>query len=229
MNTMLKSVFVLAAALIWVDARFTAAAPLAGVTVASGTPIGFNAASGLAALTNGVVDDDDWLTEPRTSLGWLDASWNLNPAVSVDSAVSQPQLTFNLGGTYALNSVTVNYTIDHVAGDDTRNLRAPDVMTATFSNSGVLGPFGNPRTQSVWDDSDAGDGTAAGVGDARSVTTNLSGVAANAVRLDFMTNAEWLFISEISFDGVRVPEVSTFALLSLGGAIIGLARRRRSA
>jgi hypothetical protein len=203
------------------------AAPVAGVTVAGGSPIGFNGAAGLGILVDGVVDDDDWLTEPRTVLGWLDSGWNLNPAISVDTGVSQPQLTFDLGGTYALNSVTVHYTIDHVAGDDTRNLRAPDSMTATFSSAGAAGPFGGGVIQSSWDDSDADDGPAAGIGDARSLTTALGGVSANAVSLDFLTNGEWLFISEISFDGVLVPEPAALGLLAVGGVILGAARRRR--
>jgi hypothetical protein len=216
----------LLAALVCVGAENAAAAPLAGVSVASGTPIGFNAAAGLGALTDGAVDDDDWLTAPWTSVGWLDAGWNLIPANSVDSVVAQPLLTFNLGGTYAVNSVTVHYTIDHQAGDDTRNLRAPDAMTAAFSAAGVGGPFGSAVTEMGWDDSDAGDGAAAGVGDARSLTTNLGGVVANAVQLDFRTNGEWLFISEISFDGSAIPEPTTLGMLTLGAVVAGLKGRR---
>jgi hypothetical protein len=162
-------------------------------------------------------------------MGWLDAGWNLNSALSVDSAVSQPQLTFDLGGTYAVNSVTVHYTIDHVGGDDTRNLRAPDVMTATFSSSGAAGPFGSPVTELNWDDSDAGDGPAPGIGDARLSTINLGGAVANAIRLDFLTNAEWLFISEISFDGSVVPEPATLGLIALGGIMFSVRGRRRAA
>ncbi|MBA3482541.1 MAG: PEP-CTERM sorting domain-containing protein [Pirellulales bacterium] len=217
----------LMATLVCVGVKNAAAAPLAGVSVASGTPIGFNAAAGLGALTDGVVDDDDWLTAPWTSMGWLDAGWNLNPAISVDTAVSQPQLTFDLGGTYAVNSVTVHYVIDHIAGDDTRNLRAPDMMTATFSAAGVGGPFGSAVVESGWDDSDAGDGTAGGVGDARSLTTSLGGAIASAVQLDFRTNGEWLFISEISFDGSLVPEPATLGSLALGCMLAGASSRRR--
>ena len=147
--------------------------------------------------------------------------------ISVDSGVAQPQLTFDLGGTYAVNSVTVHYTIDHIAGDDTRNLRAPDVMTATFSEAGVGGPFANPVTELGWDDSNTGDGAAPGVGDARSLTTALGGVVANAVQLDFRTNAEWLFISEITFDGSVVPEPATLGSLALGGVLAGFGWRRR--
>ena len=217
----------LAAALICLAAELASAAPLAGVTVASGTPIGFNAASGLGALTDGVVDDDDWLTAPWTSMGWLDAGWNLNPAISVDTAVSQPLLTFNLGGTYAVNSVTVHYTIDHVAGDDTRNLRAPDSMSATFSTTGVGGPFANAVVETGWDDGPDSNTTTPGVGEARSLTINLGGAVANAVELDFRTDAEWLFMSEITFDGSIVPEPAALGLAALGCVLVGVSRRQR--
>jgi hypothetical protein len=216
----------LLATLMCVGSQDVDAAPIAGVTAASGTPIGFNAVAGLATLTNGVIDDDDWLTTPWTSLGWLDAGWNLNPANSVDTGVVQPSLTFNLGGVYVVDSVTVHYTIDHLAGDDTRNLRAPDSMTATFSATGVGGAFLNPVVQTGWDDSDAGDGTDVGVGDARSLTTSL-GAVASAVRLDFLTNAEWLFFSEITFDGRAVPEPATLGSLVLACACVSAGLRRR--
>lgn len=214
------------ATFICVSSTHVDAAPIVGVTVAAGTPIGFNAPAGLGTLTNGVVDDDDWLTTPYASVGWLDTGWNLNPANSTDTGVAQPSLTFNLGGAYVVDSVTVHYTIDHIAGDDTRNLRAPDSLTATFSTTGVGGPFLNPIVQATWDDSSTGDGTAVGVGDARSVTTSL-GAAANAVRLDFLTNAEWLFISEIAFDGRAVPEPATLGSLALTCVFLGAGSRRR--
>jgi hypothetical protein len=225
--------FALLAALVGAGTRDAGAAPLAGVSVAAGTPIGFNAAAGLGALTDGVVDDDDWLTAPWTSMGWLDANWKLNPAppaVSFDSLVSQPLLTFNLGGTYLLNSVTVHYTVDHVASDPdpTRNLRAPDSMTATFSVTGAGGPFILPAVETAWNDSVDSNTTTPGVGSVRSLTTNLGGVLANAVRLDFRTDAEWLFMSEISFDGTRVvPEPASLGLLALAGVMVSLKGRRR--
>jgi len=58
------------------------------------------------------------------------------------------------------------------------------------------------------------------------LTTNLGGVVANAVQLDFRTNAEWLFISEITFDGSVLPEPATLGLLALAGAMVGLQSRR---
>jgi len=222
----------------WVSLMFAAAicslpldvalaAPIGGVIATANTPINFNAGAGAAILTNGVIDDDDWLTAPHVILGWSDPLWNLNPSLSADSGVSQPRLTFDLGATYLVNSVTVNYTVDHIAGDDTRNLRAPDSMTASFSAAGSGGPFAGSIAETGWDDS-AETISTPGVGDARSLTTSL-GVVANAVRLDFLTNGEWLFISEISFDGVAIPEPTTSLLIgSLGVALAGQRRRRRS-
>ena len=210
------------------------AVSIGGVTVAGNTPISFNAAAGAAILTDNVVDDNDWLTTPWTSLGWVDSNWNINPALSSDSGVPQPQLTFDLGGTYLVNSVTVFYTIDHLGGDPTRNLRAPDVMTATLSATGAGGPFFAPVTQFGWDDSDdAGDSSTSGLGVVRSLTTNLFGVPANAVRLDFFTDGEFLFLSEISFDGRAVPEPGALGLVavaigSLTATAFGSRVRRRS-
>ena len=215
-------------ALVGVGVDLAGAAPVSGVTVASGTTNGFG--PGLAALTDGVVGGNNWITTP--TLGWVDGGWNLNPAISLDQNVPQPLLTFNLDGTYALNSVTVHYVVDHIAGDDTRNLRAPDSMTASFSTTGVGGPFGNPIVETAgWDDSVDSNPSAgnSGDGDERSLTINLGGAAANAVQLDFRTNAEWLFMSEISFDGSIVPEPGTLGLAGLGMLLVGVSRRRSRA
>ena len=208
--------------------EFAPAVPIGGVTVTDNSPIDFNAAAGAAILTDGIIDDNNWLASPQASLGWHDPNWNIDSSLSSDTGVPQPQITFNLGGTYFVNSVTVSYTIDHIAGDETRNLRAPDSMIATFSTNGVGGPFSNSVSQMSWDDSDdSGDSISPGEGILRSLTTNLGDNAANSVRVEFFTDAEWLFISEISFDGQLVPEPGSFGLLTLG-TLIALSSRRRS-
>lgn len=222
-RTVLVALVLVAGSVTFSPLRSASAVPIGGVTVAANTPINFNAAAGAAILTDGVIEDNDWLTAPNLSLGWSDPLWNIDPAASSDSGVPQPRLTFDLGGLYLVNSVTVHYIVDQIAGDDTRNLRAPDSMAASFSVSGAAGPFLGSVVETGWDDTDDM-APAPGVGAARSLTTNL-GMAASAVQLDFLTNGEWMFISEISFDGVAIPEPSTSTLLCGLGGVLAFRRR----
>src|SRR6185503_15483694 len=77
-------------------------------------------------------------------------------------------------------------------------LRAPDSMTAMFSVSGPSGPFGGDLVETGFDDGpEANPGP--GGGQARSLTMSLGGTSANAMRLDFRTDGEWLFLSEVTF------------------------------
>ena len=56
-----------------------------------------------------------------------------------------------------------------------------------------------------------------GGGRARSLTLNLGGVGANGVRMDFWTDAEWLFLGEVAFRGTPVPETKPIASLTSEG------------
>ena len=80
-----------------------------------------------------------WL--PRWQyLGWSDSGYVATDG-GTDSGVPQPQLTFDLGGNYYVDTVTIHYMVDYPAGTLRANLHAPDSMTATFSASGLNGPF----------------------------------------------------------------------------------------
>jgi hypothetical protein len=46
------------------------------------------------------------------------------------------------------------------------------------------------------------------------LTLDLGGTIANAMRLDFRTDGEWLFLSEVTFHGTAVPATSLVAALS---------------
>ncbi len=169
----------------------------------------FNAGAGAGLLSDRVIGDHNWLSTPWQYLGWQDPGYIPSDA-GVDSGVPQPQLTFNLGGRYWVNSVTVHYNVDYPAGSLRANLRAPDSMTATFSASGPTGPFGGNVIEAGFDDSPESDPTAGG-GQARSLTLDLGGTVANAMRLDFRTDGEWLFLSEVIFHGTAVPPTSLVA------------------
>jgi hypothetical protein len=184
------------------------------------TPPGFNAAAGAGVLTDSIVGGNNWLTTPSQYLGWADPGYVVVDA-GVDSAVPQPQLTFDFGGSYFLDSVTIHYIVDYPPGTLRANLRAPDSMTATFSATGANGPFGGDLIETGFDDGPEGSGTA-GVGEARSLTMNLGNVAANAMRLDFRTDGEWLFLGELTFHGTAVPDPKPVASLAATGASIGI-------
>ena len=169
------------------------------------TPPGFNGAAGAGLLTDGVIGGNNWLVTPWQYLGWTDPGYAGNDG-GVDSGVPQPQLTFDLGGNYYVDTVTIHYIVDYPAGALRANLHAPDSMTATFSAAGPSGPFDRSIVTTAFDDSPEAD-TSGGGGQARSLTLNLGSAAANAVRLDLRTDAEWLFLSEVTFRGRAITNV----------------------
>ena len=94
-------------------------------------------------------------------------------------AVAQPQLTFDLEGTYFIDPITIHYIVDYPPGSLRANLRAPDSMTALFSTSGTNGPFDGSLVESGFDDSPEGD-TSSGGGQARTLILNVGSAPANA-------------------------------------------------
>src|SRR5262245_40042208 len=58
------------------------------------TPPGYNAAAGAALLTDGTIGGNNWLGAPAQYLGWTDPGYVPTDG-GIDSAVAQPQLTFN--------------------------------------------------------------------------------------------------------------------------------------
>ena len=79
-------------------------------------------------------------------------------------------------------------------------------MTATFSMTGPNGTFGGNLVETGFDDSPESD-TSPGGGKARTLVLNTGGVPANAVRLDFLTDAEWLMLSEVTIQGRAATNV----------------------
>jgi hypothetical protein len=169
------------------------------------TAPGFNAAAGAALLTDEGIGGNNWLSAPMQYLGWADAGYVPTDG-GADSSVAQPQLTFDLGGNFNVDTVTIHYIVDYPAGTLRANLRAPDSMTVAFSASGPSGPFDRNVVETGFDDSPEGDGNPGG-GQARLVTVSLGGAAANAVRLDLRTDGEWLFLSEVIFRGKAITNI----------------------
>jgi hypothetical protein len=199
-------------------------------TVASGTAIQYDqSGGGFGVLTNGTIGTDNWTDAPGNYLGWQDPLYAPVDAGS-DSGVSQPQLVFNLGGSYFVDSATFYYIVGYPDGAQRANVHAPDSMTATFSSSGTGGPFTSPIVETVgWNDAPAPVPNVGGAGQARVLTVPLGGTFADAVRFDFLTDGEWMLLSEVTFDGRAVPEPAGVALICLGAccALMRSCRSRR--
>jgi hypothetical protein len=181
---------------------------LISATAALDTAAGWNAAAGPGLLTDGVIGGNEWINSGQY-LGWSDPGYVANPPDSgTDSGVPQPQLTFNLGESFFVDTVTIHYIVDYPAGTLRANLRAPDSMAVTLSTTGPGGSFAGNLVAANFDDSPENN-AATGVGQARSLTLELGGAPANAIRLDFRTDGEWLFLSEVVFRGKAVTNVPT--------------------
>src|SRR3954467_7474639 len=127
------------------------AAPIPATAILNTTP-NFNAGAGAGLLTDGTIGGDNWLTAPWQYLGWTDSGYAGTDG-GTDSGVAQPQLTFDLGGTYFVDSITIHYMVDYPSGTLRANVHAPDSMTATFSMTGPTGTFGGNLVQTAFDDS----------------------------------------------------------------------------
>src|SRR3954469_21049234 len=88
------------------------AAPIAATAILN-TPPGFNGGAGAGLLTDGIIGGNNWLSTPY--MGWTDPGY-VGTDGGTDSGVAQPELTFDLGGTYFVDSVTIHYMVDYPPG-----------------------------------------------------------------------------------------------------------------
>ncbi|HUR45081.1 MAG TPA: CotH kinase family protein, partial [Candidatus Saccharimonadales bacterium] len=137
-------------------------------------------------LTDGNLGTSDWRT------GYAGSQ---EPNSQGNSGRFQPRVTFDLGNLTMVRSVTITYMADQSAG-----IYAPDQVAVSFSTNGMGGVFSGAVISTAFDDSPDGNPTTY-FGARRTLTIDLGGALANAVRLDFLNDREWTFLSEVSFTG----------------------------
>jgi hypothetical protein len=115
------------------------------------------------------------------------------PNSAGNSGRPQPRVTFDLGNLVNVRSVTITYMADQSAG-----IYAPDQVTVLLGSGGLGGSFAAAVVSTGFDDSPDGNPTTY-FGAVRNLTVDLAGATANAVRLDFLNDREWTFLSEVSF------------------------------
>ncbi len=135
-------------------------------------------------LTDGNLGTSDWRS------GYVGSQ---EPNSQGNSGRLQPRVSFDLGATYSLRSVTITYMVDQSAG-----IFAPDSVAVSVSTTGLGGTYGGTVVSTAFDDSPDGNPTTY-FGAVRTLTVDLGGATADAVRLDFLNDREWTFLSEVSF------------------------------
>ena len=156
---------------------------------------------GLGDLTDGVVASDIWFDVENLAGTGPYVGWRHSVNVA-------PTVTFRFAGPVSLDSLTIY-------ADDSDGFGGVDVPSSVD-----IGLEGGPLTNHALVDP-AGPDQAA-------FTLNALGLVGSAFDVRFNYTNEWIFISEVTFDGqaTDVPEPSIVALM-LGGAL-GLGLRRRS-
>lgn len=158
-------------------------------------------------LTNGVLG----------TFSYSDPAWVGFEDINPDNGTPQPEIVFDLGANYTLNSVSIHYYSDE---SPSVQIYAPDSVNMTFSFNNS---FGSPTlTNSAFNN-------AAGV---FTNTFSLAGESGRYVRMSFLNDGHWTFLSEVTFDGDLIvpppaPEPSSFLLLGLGGLGLTSLRRKR--
>jgi hypothetical protein len=155
---------------------------------------------GLGDLTDGVIAAQNWL--------FVENGSGTGPYVGWRRSNGVPVITFKFSGNFVFSSMTLY--LDDSDGNGGVDLPASaDVAIGPWMNNFLIG-------------SQAG-------GDPKAITLNLGGKAGDEVEVTLNYANEWIFLSEVAFDGrqAAVPEASTFALCGAGLALAALLSRRR--
>lgn len=170
-----------------------------GSTTTDNAPL----SGGLGDLTDGVVTTQNWFAVENSAGTGPYVGWNSTPTPAVD-------IKFNFAPNTSIGAI-------HIHADD----------------SGGVGGVSLPKTvKFTWDTGSASFGVVdpdAGTAPSWLDYTGLNITGASFVTVSLGYGNAWIFIDEVTFDGSApaIPEPSTYALMALGLAGIGLSARRR--
>lgn len=154
-----------------------------------------------AALSGGLGDLTDGVI---ASLGWSAAEAPAGPGPYVGWFGINPVLTFNFGSQVQINSATFYF-------DDasTNGVNPPLAVVINGQSYPVPNPVANVPF---------------------AFTVSSLALDVTSLNVSFIRDTNWVFASEVRFDGVSVvPESSSAMMLAAGAAFLTLALRRRNA
>lgn len=151
------------------------------------------------ALAGGLGDLTDGVI---ATSGWAVAEAPAGPGPYVGWFGINPVLTFNFGSQVQVNSATFYFDDSSTNGVNPPLAVVINGQSYTVPNPTANVPFG--------------------------FTVSSLALDVTSLTVSFTRNANWVFASEVRFDGVSaVPEASTSTMLAAGAAFLALALRRR--